>query len=421
MIENKRPKTFLFFPIEIGLAHICRPLVIAEELVRRGHTVYFALSKRKWQQFPYSTVTLVPITGYVDHDDFGMNVKSFRNSHSIDDLVREELHLIDRYKPDVAVVDFRISALVATVLRSIRTYAIFVGDALPYGALLPNPGIHTALYRIIRDLIPRLYDLASRWYIRPYLHYLHTRGLSIDFDEWMHSVEYLVPEHPSYMPAASSTLKVHHIGTLGWYGFTSYLPEWFDSITPDGKTIYLSFGGTGFDKQKPVAIARALIEAGYRVVVSTGTVGDPTLFPNHPRLFVTQFLPGDVVSSKVDIVVCHGGYGTTMDAIQHGKPVVAVPFNPDQIIHAARFQELGFGVSLWKFRLGQLRNILTFDWKYIEDEGKKLPPTRVVEAVDRIRSNYHHYAKNIQKFNHMYQSTRGPQEAADIIEHDTPR
>lgn len=413
---SSNKKKYLFFPIEIGLAHICRSLAIAEELVARGHTVYFALPKRKWKLFSHTTVTLVSIESYVAADDFGMNVKLFRDPKLIDRVVSEELALIDKYNPDAVIVDFRISAFAAATIRGIRTFAIFVGDGLPYGAHLPNPGLPPWAYRLFRNVFPKLYDVASRWYLNPFIKYMRNHGVHTTFDAWMRAVTYIVPEAPFYMPPASSTLQVHHTGTLGWYTFDNPIPPWLDKMCPDGRTVYVSFGGTGFDKNKPIEICMALVKKGYRVIVTTGSISNPSDYPSHPNLFVTTFLPGNIISKKIDVLVCHGGYGTMMDAIQCGVPVVAIPFNPDQILHAARMQELGLAKSLLTLSARDTYNAFTFQWKHIEEKGKQIPSSAIVQAVDELIKKKDLYQTNTRNFNAKYPSTNGASEAADIVE-----
>jgi UDP:flavonoid glycosyltransferase YjiC (YdhE family) len=45
-------------------------------------------------------------------------------------------------------------------------------------------------------------------------------------------------------------------------------------------------------------------------------------------------------------VVFHGGFGTLLAAIEHGLPVVVVPFGADQHLNAAAVVRLGIGVAI---------------------------------------------------------------------------
>lgn len=416
MNTTNHPRTYLFFPIEIGLAHICRSLAVAEVLHSRGHIVHFALPKRKQATFARSPIHFVPIEDYYAQDDFGMNVRMFRNTEYVERMIDSELALIDTYKPDAVVIDFRVSAFAAAAIRKVKTYAIFVGDGLPYGALLPNPGLPKTIYQIFRNIFPKMYDLASKWYLQPFLMSMRKRGCILTFDQWMQNVEYFVPEPTFYMPGVSKKLKVHYVSPLGWYKFNNKTPAWLEDIYPDGKTIYLSFGGTGFDKQKPIEISKALLNAGYRVIVSTGNISDPADYPPNPNLYVERFLPGDIISTKVDLVICHGGYGTSMDAIQHSVPVLAIPFNPDQILHAARMQELGVAESVFRLRIPDIIYVFTFNWRHIENKGKAVQSATIVKKARFMLDHMSEYKRSLKKFNMMYSNINGAVEVADIIE-----
>lgn len=416
MATTTHPKTFLFFPIEIGLAHICRSLAVAEELHGRGHRVIFALPKRKQETFANSPIELAPIEGYISDDDFGMNVTMFRDRKYIEKMIQAELKLIDTYRPDAVVIDFRISAFAAAAIRKVKTYTIFVGDGLPYGAHLPNPGLPKVVYWLFRHLFPKMYDFATRWYLQPFLSVMQLHGCSLTFDQWMQNVEYFVPEPSFYMPGVSKKLNIHYISPLGWYNFNAETPSWLEDIHPDGNTIYLSFGGTGFDRQKPIEISKALVDAGYRVIVTTGKISDPADYPPHSNLFVERFLPGDIVSTKIDLLICHGGYGTMIDAIQNNVPVLAIPFNPDQILHSARMQELGVAKSMYKLKLHDIFYIFTFKWRHIENRGKSISNNLIISQVQKMFEQMTDYTRALEAFNKRYPGKNGAPEVADILE-----
>ena len=206
------------------------------------------------------------------------------------------------------------------------------------------------------------------------------------------------------------------MGPLSWRSFDHAVPEWFSSLSPNGKTIYLSFGGTGFDKQKLIDVAVELVKHSYRVVVTTGTICEPGAFPQRENLFVAKFLPGEKVCEKVDIVITHGGYGTMIDAIQKGKPVIAIPFNPEQILHASRMQEFGVAKKLFHFEFTDIIDAFTLQWEKIEQKGKKIRPSEVLRAVEEVQAHMHSYKKAIEQFNALYPIKDGAQESASIIE-----
>jgi MGT family glycosyltransferase len=62
---------------------------------------------------------------------------------------------------------------------------------------------------------------------------------------------------------------------------------------------------------------------------------------------VVDFLPMDLVLTRASLLVCHAGHGTTMAALRHGVPLVAIPgIGRDQAPIAGRVAELGLGLAL---------------------------------------------------------------------------
>lgn len=408
----------MFFPIDIGLAHTVRPYAIAEEMQRRGHKVFMALPKKKQSFFSRGTVPMVDIESYIV-DESKIRVSAFSDYNFLKNLVDQEVELIRRHEIDVVVSDFRITALAAGMITGKKTYHITNGDGVPHSSYLPNPGFHPWMHKLALPIVQKAFDIGSQMYLRPLLRIINEAGIKMTFDEWFRKIEQILPEPSFHLPPVDPSLTFHYVGPLQWGKFDRGLPSWFGEIEPDGKTIYLSFGGTGFDKEKLINIALALVDAQYRVVVTTGTVCEPGDFPPKKNLYVAKFLPSDEVCKKVDLVVCHGGHGTMMGAIKAGKPVVAVPFNPDQVVHSTRMQELGVAKTLMKLNLIDVKNIFTFNWKAIEDKGKRIDPQTVVHAVKDVFANISRYHEANQKFNHDYAKVDGAKDAADIIEATT--
>src|SRR5690606_28427811 len=61
---------------------------------------------------------------------------------------------------------------------------------------------------------------------------------------------------------------------------------------------------------------------------------------------IQPLTPGLKACAHADVVVGTGSHGTAMQALWHGKPVVAIPYNIDQATIAARLVELGIGFNL---------------------------------------------------------------------------
>lgn len=124
-------------------------------------------------------------------------------------------------------------------------------------------------------------------------------------------------------------------------------PEWRAGL-PYETTVLVTFG-TVFNQVEGAfeTVIAALADEAVNVLVTTGADRDPAdLGPLPANTVAERYVPHDTVLPHVDAVVCHAGFGTTMAALAHDLPVVAIPLSADQPVHAQRCAELGAGLAL---------------------------------------------------------------------------
>ena len=92
----------------------------------------------------------------------------------------------------------------------------------------------------------------------------------------------------------------------------------------------------------------AALHVGARVLVATGdAVMAERLRMHVPQEVIVQpWVPFEHVFPHLDLIVHHGGVGTTHTALVHGIPQIIVPHAADQYYQAARVQRLEVGVGL---------------------------------------------------------------------------
>jgi UDP:flavonoid glycosyltransferase YjiC (YdhE family) len=129
----------------------------------------------------------------------------------------------------------------------------------------------------------------------------------------------------------------------------SPLPAWGD---PGHPLVYVTFGSVTGGLPPFAGMYRSVLDAlagePLRVLMTTGRAVDTgSLGPLPANARVEQWLPqGDVVP-HTDVLVGHGGFGTTMAALAGGVPQVVIPlFASDQFVNAERVAAVGAGVCL---------------------------------------------------------------------------
>ena len=91
-------------------------------------------------------------------------------------------------------------------------------------------------------------------------------------------------------------------------------------------------------------LARSCDALGVRLVIALGGPHKDKL----PKLagdpLVHEWVPQDVLMTEIDLVLCHGGMNTTLDALAHGLPLMVMPMTFEQPGIAARVERSGAGI-----------------------------------------------------------------------------
>jgi len=113
-----------------------------------------------------------------------------------------------------------------------------------------------------------------------------------------------------------------------------------------GSLIYLTLG-TAFGTAALLTTAIEGVAAlGRPVVVATGRVGLEELGPVPDHVTVRTWVPQAALLPHVDVVVHHGGSGTTLGALTVGVPQLILPQGADQFANAAALTAAGAGLRL---------------------------------------------------------------------------
>ena len=127
------------------------------------------------------------------------------------------------------------------------------------------------------------------------------------------------------------------------------LPAWWRAA--GGPLVYVTFGsaapGLGFYPDLYRVTARALGGLDARVLLTVGGADPEALGPLPPNVHVERWVPQERILPHAAAVVCHGGYGSTLGALNHGVPLLMLPlFGADQWTNARRVADVGAGIAL---------------------------------------------------------------------------
>ncbi|MET9224879.1 glycosyltransferase [Lentzea sp. NPDC003310] len=111
--------------------------------------------------------------------------------------------------------------------------------------------------------------------------------------------------------------------------------------------VLVTFGTFFGDPAKLSPLLRAMSTVDVDVVVTLGLATKPEEFDvDHERITFVGFTPMEDLLDGVDVVVTHGGAGTTSAALLKGVPLVVLPQGADQFFQAERVAAAQAGVAL---------------------------------------------------------------------------
>ncbi len=328
----------------VGLGHASRMLLLANSLAEHGDDIRFSSfgDAAKYVKMHGFECFDVPPVEFSWNPDTGFSIKS-----SITKLPENLMHFIGqcgnegknivKFNPDVIIADTRLSSLV-------------VAKAL-------NLPCITILNQIKLLLSPRLREVSvARMFERLLGEFLG--GL------WATSDSLLIPDLPP--PYTLSEQNLWQIGSvsnkLQYIGFMAPKPtvneEYVDKIA---KLL-------GFDRGKPIVFAHISGPSATKTVVLKKVMEAIQNASNNIQFVISEGKPkGDTVPKKIrsgwyfewcpvkdeiftmsDLLIMRGGHSTLAQAIQCGKPVVAIPIenHSEQLGNAKKAQKMGLGLAL---------------------------------------------------------------------------
>jgi len=110
--------------------------------------------------------------------------------------------------------------------------------------------------------------------------------------------------------------------------------------------IYLTLGTAFATPELLTTAVKGLARLGAEVMVATGPVPPARLGSLPPNVSVYNWVPQAQLWPHVDVVVHHGGSGTTLGALAAGVPQLMLPQGADQFTNAQAVSAAGAGTHL---------------------------------------------------------------------------
>ncbi len=177
------------------------------------------------------------------------------------------------------------------------------------------------------------------------------------------------------------------------------LPEAVLALGRERPLVYATLGTVfndpAYDLPFFPSIRAGLHDAPVDLLMTVGPNVDPSyLGEQRTGVHVARYVPQRAVLERCAVVICHGGYGTLLEAIDAAVPLIVVPFGADQHINAATVKQLGIG-------------------SIINEEA--VTPQAVHAVVERLLANGSAPRQRIGVLRDSWRAFPGPAEAADTV------
>lgn len=353
-MSNHARKKILFFAESATLAHVIRPVVLADTLNPAQYDVSIATSA--------DFKSIASQTGLPIHDLWSIGSKAYLAAVNAGQVVfsysvlkryvQDDLRLINLIQPDVIVGDFRLSLAVSARLAKIPYVGISNAYWSPYAQIkyeIPaHPttkwlGFTTAnhVFQLLRPVILAhhslpMYKLCRKYGIKPFGFDLRRVFTEADIS--------VFADAPEMVPTQDCGVsdRYTYIGPVIWSPEVALPPE-LTTQSKESPLIYITMGSSG-DPSLLNTIAKAAASLGCRVAVATASGSlDKTI---QGQIITRDFLPGSSIAAMAKLVICNGGSPSTHQALLQGTPVLGIPANMDQLLNMNFIMATGAGLKI---------------------------------------------------------------------------
>lgn len=353
--RNNSPKKILFVAEAVTLAHVGRMITLASGLDQNRYTPLLAWDTRfqgitgdlPGKHYPLPSIST---------ELFLERLYKGRPTYDFDTLnqyVKDDLHLLQTTKPAAVVGDTRLSLAVSAALAGIPYLNVVNAHWSPYAQtewVVPQCAFVDAVGPFLGQFG---FDLLRPLFFREY-----AKGFNRLFKKWgLPSLGgdvrkiycagdlTLYPDLPELIPTQGLPTTHRFLGPVAWSPSVP-APDMLQHPVPGKKTVYIAMGTSGNAKALP-AILEGLKHLSPRVWVASGAknaVVNPD--PTRLELHVSPFFSGQAACQAADLVINNGGSASINQCLLAGVPFLGLASNLDQFSSMFYSEKAGIGKTI---------------------------------------------------------------------------
>ena len=380
----------------MGDRTLTRLVLIALELKHQGAEVAFAF-KENSQILEHYNFQVFPVLDAVV-TDFSSNVFAAYTPTLIEQCVKDELKVIEAFKPDAIVGDFRLTAAISSKVAKIPYISVVNGYMTDYfdpvDVMIPKD-TRPFDYKVASIASKAIQRVQKRTLATHFREVAQKYGLKklVSLYDFLTGDLTLIADLPEFCPLENLPRNFRYIGPLIWEGLNDTVPDYLKDLSSSKQLIYATTGNTGKETFIQLIIDAFKNDPSYEVVLTTGAFIHPDAVPNISNIYVASFIPGSEILKQSQAIIHCGGNGTTYQALSQGVPAVVIPFNNDQTINAWLIKRNKVGIPL---SLSELTG-----------DKVKLAVKTVAQDID--------IQNHLRDFKNLLKKSNSPKTAADEI------
>ena len=349
--DHNTARRIVFVAEDVTLAHVTRPLVLANSLDRSRYEIFFATGKKYRYLLENSRHSLYTITTLAS-EIFLDRLAKGKPVYTKDELkasVESDLELFAKLSPDILIGDFRLSLGISARLAKIPYAALTNAHWSPYSTLsfpLPeHPLVNIFGVKISRFFFKILQPVIFKYHAAQFNSLRKAYGLDPLKDlrdvytcgDWT-----LYLDLPALAPTLNTPDNHFYLGPVVWSPDIP-LPEWWADIPENKPVLYVTLGSSG-DIRFMNTIIDTLGKMPVTALVASAGRFDAAQLPDN--IFAEKYLPGLEAAKMASLVVCSGGTATTYQALSCGASVLGIPSNADQYLSMEAIAKQGAGLLI---------------------------------------------------------------------------
>lgn len=345
-----RKPRILFVAEAVSLAHVVRLAMLAAALDRTRYDIWFASAQFPDAVFAGTHFTRRRIESQTSHTTLARIDRGQRPwaTRVLERYVASDLQLLDEVRPDIVLGDFRSSLAVSAPVSKTPYASLINAYWSPYAVRSAFPIPEHPIVRLlgVERIAPRYrfaLPLVFQHYARPINRMRRRYGLP-PFGSLLQALtsgDYtLYPDVPELAPTRNLPSNHRYLGTLSWSPPTA-LPRFWHRMDHARPLVYVTLGSSG-----ELRAFDAVLQAARRLPITmlVATAGRFVRSNLPDNVWVTDFVPGDIVSKHAALVISNGGSTTGYQALEQGTPVLGLPSNFDQYLAAETIVRAGAGL-----------------------------------------------------------------------------